>query len=625
MAFRVMNGGNYHDEMAILRPPQTSNQAWTDFTSLNENAQQWFSRLRDLPPYGSTSWEYYYNKAFQLFSQLWKFQLDQRAALTEHGLQRWEIGDIASKIGQLYYNFYQRMSDLRFLQEAYVFYRAIHARQYFLHAPSDAVFSQKRLRYIARFIVVCLLLNKRQEADQLLQELQSHFQTYALSHADSSDVEEWQMHIMEIINFIKADPILPLPERPIPPQNGTEPTFNINMRVPQAWGRNSQLEWQPLISQTLLVNYYPKMIKIGDSFSIDNFRMWQALEWEVNFGDEQMVGSMADAAPETLHQHVDLPTQAPPKHLINKPTVPRLLAWIGSILDGGSDGALVLYFSVDTVEQGMEIFSQQQGSWWSYGCYRFLNLCWSGPVSFLGAINKNDNGDDDSDIPSEDVPSDGYLLGLPRSNDGFLVPKPQMDQVLMTDDLLPFTRRPMVFVVDSNLTSSFLDIASQLRGAGPFVCLASAEEQPAHAPSKYEIGKLFTLFLTAPAMAMCYMTSIVQPTPQELNRITLTVEEIYMEWAIALQDHFKSNMEDIWGAVVCDPFLCRLLLGFALNLAVASHHIDLKGKNEFRPRSYPPIPLIISPGNKLVVNGISRLAKVMGQEILFSESINFKE
>eukprot|EP01023_Acetabularia_acetabulum_P002166 TRINITY_DN10830_c0_g1_i1.p2 TRINITY_DN10830_c0_g1~~TRINITY_DN10830_c0_g1_i1.p2 ORF type:complete len:161 (-),score=3.15 TRINITY_DN10830_c0_g1_i1:3-485(-) len=146
MALRMMNGGghNFGGDDMMMSQPQNTNHAWQNFTTLNENAQQWFSRLRDLPPYGSTSWEYYYNKAFQLFSQLWKFQLDQRASLTEHGLQRWEIGDIASKIGQLYYNFYQRMSDQRFLQEAYVFYKAIHARQYFLHAPSDAVFSQPR-------------------------------------------------------------------------------------------------------------------------------------------------------------------------------------------------------------------------------------------------------------------------------------------------------------------------------------------------------------------------------------------------------------------------------------------------------------------------------------------------
>ena len=46
-------------------------------------------------------------------------------------MERWEVGDIASKIGQLYYNYYLRTSELRFLHEAYVFYEAIRSRAYF--------------------------------------------------------------------------------------------------------------------------------------------------------------------------------------------------------------------------------------------------------------------------------------------------------------------------------------------------------------------------------------------------------------------------------------------------------------------------------------------------------------
>jgi hypothetical protein len=50
------------------------------------------------------------------------------------GMERWEIGDIASKIGQLYYNYYLRTSEIRFLHESYVFYEAIRSRSYFAQA-----------------------------------------------------------------------------------------------------------------------------------------------------------------------------------------------------------------------------------------------------------------------------------------------------------------------------------------------------------------------------------------------------------------------------------------------------------------------------------------------------------
>ena len=60
-----------------------------------------FGHLRDLPLYGRKQWESYFQKAFQLYAHVWKFQQDNRADLTDEGLKRWEIGDVASRIGQV--------------------------------------------------------------------------------------------------------------------------------------------------------------------------------------------------------------------------------------------------------------------------------------------------------------------------------------------------------------------------------------------------------------------------------------------------------------------------------------------------------------------------------------------
>lgn len=77
-------------------------------------------------------------------------------------MERWEIGDIASKIGQLYYNYYLRTSEIRFLHESYVFYEAIRSRSYFAQSATDPNLAIKQLRYFARFIIICLLLNRRE-------------------------------------------------------------------------------------------------------------------------------------------------------------------------------------------------------------------------------------------------------------------------------------------------------------------------------------------------------------------------------------------------------------------------------------------------------------------------------
>jgi hypothetical protein len=97
--------------------------------------------------------------------RLWKYQQDNRSKLVDSGLNRWEIGEIASRIGQLYYNQYMRSNEARFLVEAYVFYEAILERKYFDAGGSgkakvDVGVRFKELRFYARFLLVALILSK---------------------------------------------------------------------------------------------------------------------------------------------------------------------------------------------------------------------------------------------------------------------------------------------------------------------------------------------------------------------------------------------------------------------------------------------------------------------------------
>ena len=109
----------------------STREVFREFEFLLDKSQKSFNKLRDLPPYGNSRWEHHFHKAFHVYSKLWKFQQEHREVLTSRGMERWEVGDIASKIGQLYYNYYLRTSELRFLHEAYVFYEAIRSRAYF--------------------------------------------------------------------------------------------------------------------------------------------------------------------------------------------------------------------------------------------------------------------------------------------------------------------------------------------------------------------------------------------------------------------------------------------------------------------------------------------------------------
>lgn len=93
---------------------------------------------RDLPQYGHKQWQSYFGRTFDVYTKLWKFQqqhrsvpnhnniknatkdsvsldtntsswhlllADRQVLDTRYGLKRWQIGEVASKIGQLYYHY----------------------------------------------------------------------------------------------------------------------------------------------------------------------------------------------------------------------------------------------------------------------------------------------------------------------------------------------------------------------------------------------------------------------------------------------------------------------------------------------------------------------------------------
>lgn len=70
-------------------------------------AERSLTVCRDVPHLGK-QWQPYFQKTFEVYTKLWKFQQIQRPVLENkdrYGLKRHEIGEIASKIGQLYYHY----------------------------------------------------------------------------------------------------------------------------------------------------------------------------------------------------------------------------------------------------------------------------------------------------------------------------------------------------------------------------------------------------------------------------------------------------------------------------------------------------------------------------------------
>jgi hypothetical protein len=169
---------------------------------LKERATALFDGLRDLPQYGQGLWENYFRRTFDAYNSLWKHQQEHRALLeAAGGLRRHEIGETASRIGQLYYLFYLRKGDTAYLDESFVFYDFIRRRRYFAAeaqrrqsgasdegaAPvgsaraavgADAhALALRELRYYARFSVVCFLTGRRSVLRELIAELRERVES----------------------------------------------------------------------------------------------------------------------------------------------------------------------------------------------------------------------------------------------------------------------------------------------------------------------------------------------------------------------------------------------------------------------------------------------------------------
>jgi hypothetical protein len=200
-------------------------------------------------------------------------------------MERWEVGDIASKVGQLYYNYYLRTSEARFLHESYVFYEAIRTRAYFAAAATDPNLAIKQLRYFARFIIVCLLLNRRDEVQQLLQEFQALVTAYGMKFRPP-DAGEWRAVVAEVSAFLAADVALPAARglgsaaAAAQAAGGTSVPFKLSLRAaPGAAEVKAGGAHRMLLHDAVLVSYYPRQVKIAE-LPLDTFRMLQALEWE---------------------------------------------------------------------------------------------------------------------------------------------------------------------------------------------------------------------------------------------------------------------------------------------------------------------------------------------------------
>ncbi|XP_037525158.1 protein SCAI isoform X3 [Rhipicephalus sanguineus] len=589
-----------------------------EFCHLLEKSKQLFNGLRDLPQYGHKQWQAYFGRTFDVYTKLWKFQQQHRQILDiKYGLKRWQIGEIASKIGQLYYHYYLRTSETNYLNEAFSFYAAIRARGYYSKASKEESLPYshrsdlmvKKLRYYARFIVVCLLLKKMKLVRDLVRELAKQIDDYTATY-EPEDQLEWSLVLGEIKSFIDADNlvnVVDLDSSSIVLSHRLSPLNTPPMeKVP-----SSHLSLQEI----LIIGNCCDQVKFSE-LTLDMFRMLQTLEREPQEDTTQLY----DASP--APGRVPFPLvclqpenggtgdsrtgkrENPHKYLLYKPTFSQLFVFLASgFKELPPNGVLLLYVSAD-------------GS--------FPNVKHPEEVGYdYGGVTTNSKREPDHSNKRNIQLKDMHCL--------------------YPGDLYPYTRKPLFLIMDSDNSHVFQHMPRFF--GQPLVALMSPEDVPPAFHDQQHKGNLLTLFLHSPLTALCFVCHVVDVPVSlwdkalgHLNRFMAEASRVLIRSRSIDPAYLQFYGDDFLRLLMLRFIFCHVVLKlhrmFKIKYSVGDPenlyqrmpqaamgtppYQSLPGSN-YLPRSHPPIPESEVLDHPALQRTILELAEVLDVRSLFSE------
>ncbi|KAL6289538.1 hypothetical protein ACE6H2_007048 [Prunus campanulata] len=573
------------------------------YWTLLHKADKKFSKIRELPYYHRNRHEYdaYFYKVFKVYTQLWKFQQENRQKLVEAGLRRSEIGEIASRIAQLYLGQYMRTSEASYLSEAYIFYEAILSREYFKEGMfQDLGLASKQLRFISRFLMVCLLLNRREMVQQLLNQLRVLVDECKRTFQET-DFKEWKLVIQEIVRFLKADTAF-MNIRPLRYSLVLDCHPDSLPHVSTSVAKRSLR-----LRDAILSSYHHNEVKFSE-LTLDTFRMLQCLEWEPSGSFYQSSGAKngQNGAPASSRinysQDIADPTlpSNPRKAVLYRPSVTHFLAVLATICEElPPDGVILIYLSASGAGMYSDVNSPSTLAY---------------PSDRLNPSRGQSKGDGSSFQA-------GCLQFGTHGNGGM--------NSIYPSDLVPFTRRPLFLVIDCDNSEAFEAINGVQKGETPAMLLSSSSSYhiAAIGSSRQSSGSLFTIFLTAPLQAFCLLLGISGSDidMDTYNKAEKLLSSSFSDWGSTLVT--SDTIDPVWAQILSDPFLRRLLLRFLFCRAALSLYAPTFNKKEFIPKCIPCLPASVLPTTAACQTVILQIANVFGAtgKFIFSEGLELPE
>lgn len=410
----------------------------------------------------------------------------------------------------------------------------------------------KKMRYYARFIIVCLLLNKDENVRQLISELEGLIEEYTKSFKPP-DAKEWQMVLEEISTFTEAEKkLVPInldrtPDKIEHRLSSNIPERNVGNGIPKL-----------KLQEAILVGNYQKQIKFSE-LTLDMYRMLQSLEREpFNIHPsttvtkkstdmnqiEKKEGTISKEDQNTMNSNTK-PTGVntsihlngsidrsnkksnPHKYLLYRPSLSQLMVYISTAFKDTSDGsALLLYLSADgcaypdqTVPGygGGVVTSQRTKTSVTTDRATVANpsINTTAGIASTSSVNITPTtaasttaattGNNTLAVTGSNTTTSNTNAVTTTLSTDITVTTPSV-HCLHPADLIPFTRKPLFLIVDSNNSIEFRNMPNVFDQ--PVMCLMSPINYPSSVQDKSEIGSLFTLFLHTPLLGFCSVSDI---------------------------------------------------------------------------------------------------------------------
>lgn len=414
----------------------------------------------------------------------------------------------------------------------------------------------KKMRYYARFIVVSLLLNKYDNIRLLISELEGLVDEYTKSFKPP-DAKEWQTVLDEISTFMEA-------EKRLAPINADGTPVTVVHRLLATSPTNERESFGPRLKlqEAILVGNSQKQIKFSE-LTLDMYRILQSLEIQLptppqttgkgsgheskepvmtkeeSTATRSTAGGSGTASASAASNMPPSGTGAqqqqsqsdkgvahrrtnPHKYLLYRPSLSQLFVYLSTAFkDTADNGVMLLYLSADGCKYTDAPVPGYQGGVAAY--QRKQQSSASGTLA-AGTVDRSDHGQGSASGMMSGAASGGTAsatnVSATASNAAngsgataaaaaaaaaasSAIP---LAHCLHPADLVPFTRKSLFLIVDSDNSIAFKNLPNVFDQ--PVMSLLSPVEYPSSIQDKSEIGSLFTLFLHTPMLGFCSVSDI---------------------------------------------------------------------------------------------------------------------